>query len=133
MADNVIGLGIDMVKVERIEKAVERWSDGFTRRVFTEGELDYCMDQKHPAMHLAARFGVKEAVMKAFGTGWSGGVRWTDVEVVREKSGRPGVVLGGKLAELAEKMRVTGTLVSFSHDGGYAVAQAVITGRGDGE
>jgi holo-[acyl-carrier protein] synthase len=129
MADSVLGLGVDMVKVERIQRAVERWSDGFTRRVFTEGELSYCMGQKHPAMHLAARFGVKEAVMKAFGTGWTGGVRWTDVEVVREPSGRPGVVLGGRLKELARDMGVTKTLVSFSHDGGYAVAQAVITGE----
>jgi len=130
MAESVLGLGVDIVKVERIQRAVERWSDGFTRRVFTEGELSYCMVQKHPAMHLAARFGVKEAVMKAFGTGWSGGVRWTDVEVVRDHSGKPGVVLGGRLKELALDMGVTRTLVSFSHDGGYAVAQAVITGEG---
>jgi len=130
MPESVLGLGIDMVRVERIERAVKRWSEGFTRRVFTEGELSYCMGQKHPAMHLAARFGVKEAVMKAFGTGWSGGVSWKDVEVVREASGRPGVVLAGRLKELAGEMGVTRTLISFSHDGGYAVAQAVITGEG---
>lgn len=129
---HIIGIGIDMVKVDRIERALERWREGFANRVFTEGELSYCMSKKRPAMHLAARFGVKEAVMKAFGTGWSGGVRWTDVEVVREESGRPGVALGGRLKELAFSMGVTGTHISFSHDGGYAVAQAVLTGEAKG-
>jgi len=124
----ILGIGIDLVKVERIERAVGRWSGGFTARVFTEGELDYCLRQKSPAVHLAARFGVKEAVMKAFGTGWSGGVRWTDVEVVRGESGRPGVVLSGRLMEMAADMGVKETLVSFTHDGGYAVAQAILTG-----
>src|SRR5512147_293109 len=97
----ILGVGIDLIAVERIEKAVNRWSDGFTRRVFTERELDYCLRQKRPAVHLAARFGVKEAVMKAFGTGWSGGVRWKDVEVVRDTSGKPAVVLDGRLKEMA--------------------------------
>lgn len=130
---DIIGIGIDVVHVERIERALERWRDGFAKRVFTEGELAYCMSKKRPGMHLAARFGVKEAVMKAFGTGWSGGVKWTDVEVVREDSGRPGVVLGGRLKELAAEMGVTKALISFSHDGGYAVAQAVITGEASGK
>jgi len=126
----IIGIGIDLVEVDRIEKAVSKWADGFTRRVFTQGELDYCLRQKRPAMHLAARFGVKEAVMKAFGTGWSGGVRWTDVEVVRDESGKPSVVLDGRLKELAGSMGVSETLISFSHDKGLAVAQAIITGEG---
>jgi holo-[acyl-carrier protein] synthase len=124
----ILGIGIDLISVERIEKAVSKWSDGFTRRVFTDGELDYCLRQKRPAMHLAARFGVKEAVMKAFGTGWSGGVRWTDVEVVRDTSGKPSVVLDGRLKEMAGRMGVRETLISFSHDRGYAVAQAILTG-----
>lgn len=124
----ILGIGIDIVDVGRLERAVERWKDGFTRRVFTPGELDYCLGQKRPAQHLAARFGVKEAVMKAFGTGWSGGVSWHDVEVVREASGRPSVLLAGRLREMAEGMGVKETLVSFSHDGAHAVAQAILTG-----
>jgi len=125
----ILGIGVDMVRVERIEKALDRWKDGFTTRVFTVSELSYCMGQKRPATHLAARFGVKEAVMKAFGTGWSGGVKWTDVEVVRGDNGRPSVILSGKLKELADSMGVVETMISFTHDGGYAVAQAVLVGR----
>jgi len=125
----ILGIGIDLIKVERIERAVKRWSDGFTKRVFTEGELSYCMGQKHPAPCLAARFGAKEAVMKAFGTGLSGGVSWKDVEVIRDSSGRPGVLLAGRLRELADEMGVTRTLVSLSHEKGYAVAQAILTGE----
>jgi len=125
----ILGIGIDLVKVDRIEQALSRWAEGFTMRVFTEGELRYCMGQKRPAQHLAARFGVKEAVMKAFGTGWSGGVSWKDVEVTRDASGRPAVQLDGKLKELAGSMGVKETLVSFTHDGSYAVAQAILTGE----
>jgi len=124
----ILGIGIDLVKVDRIERAVERWSEGFTYRVFTEGELVYSLRQKRPAVHLAARFAVKEAVMKAFGTGWSGGVKWTDVEVVRGESGRPGVVLSGRLGDMGADMGVKEILVSFTHDGDYAVAQAILTG-----
>ncbi len=125
----VKGIGIDLVKVERIEKAVGRWAGSFTGRVFTEREVSYSMKQKRPAEALAARFGAKEAVMKAFGTGLSGGVSWKDVEIVRGEGGRPDVLLGGRLKELASGMGVTSVLVSFSHDGGYAVAQAVLTGE----
>ena len=125
----IIGIGIDLVKVERVERAVARWSDGFTKRIFTEGELEYCLRQKRPGLHLAARIGVKEAVMKAFGTGLSGGVRWKDIEVVRDEKGKPGVWLSGRLGDMATEMGVSETLVSFSHDTGYAVAQAVLMGE----
>ncbi|HLB25580.1 MAG TPA: holo-ACP synthase [Nitrospirota bacterium] len=125
----IIGIGIDLVKVDRIERAVEKWSDAFTARVFTQAELEYCTKQKRPAEHLAARFGVKEAVMKAFGTGHGGGVRWTDVEVTRDEHGKPAVHLHGKLLELAGRMGVSRTLVSVSHDSGFSVAQAILTGE----
>jgi holo-[acyl-carrier protein] synthase len=101
----------------------------FTKRVFTESELEYCMRKKDPATHLAARFGVKEAVMKAFGTGHSGGVKWTDVELVRQPGGRPSVRLSGRLGALARERGLTDTLVSVSHEDGFAVAQAVLTGE----
>ncbi len=124
----IIGTGIDIVRVERIEKAIEKWGGAFERRVFTEAELEYCMKQKRPAEHLAARFGAKEAVMKAFGTGLSGGVSWKDAQVVRGSGGRPEVVLSGRLKELAGEMGVSAAHVSFSHDGGFAMAQVILTG-----
>lgn len=124
----IIGIGIDIVRVDRIEKAVKRWSGSFTSRVFTDGELEYCKRQKRPALHLAARFGAKEAVMKAFGTGHSGGVKWTDIEVLNDESGRPIVTLSGVLKELAEGMGVAEAMISMSHDSAYAVSQAILTG-----
>ena len=124
----ILGVGIDLVKVERIERAVSRWGVLFTRRVFTESELEYCMKQKSPGTHLAARFGVKEAVMKAFGTGHSRGVKWTDVELVRLPGGRPSVRLSGRLGDLAREMGLKDAHVSVSHESGFAVAQAVLTG-----
>ena len=125
----IIGTGIDLVQIERIEQAMEKWGGAFERRVFTEAELEYCMKQKRPAEHLAARFGAKEAVMKAFGTGLSGGVSWKDAQVVRGSGGRPEVVLSGRLKELAGEMGVSAAHVSFSHDGGFAVAQVILTGE----
>lgn len=125
----IIGTGIDIVRVERIQQAIEKWCGAFEQRVFTEAELEYCMKQKRPAEHLAARFGAKEAVMKAFGTGLSGGVSWKDAQVVRGSSGRPEVVLSGRLKELAGEMGVSAAHVSFSHDGGFAVAQVILTGE----
>ena len=124
----VLGIGIDLVKVDRIEKAMSRWSGAFTGRVFTDAEISYCMKQKRPAEAFAARFSAKEAVTKAFGTGLSGGVSWKDVETVRSDSGKPDIVLDGRLKTLASEMGVSRVLISFSHDSGFAVAQAVLTG-----
>ena len=124
----IIGIGIDLVEVGRIEKAMARWDGAFERRVFTEQELVYCMDKKRPAEHLAARFAAKEAVMKAFGTGLSGGVTWKDAQVVRDEKGKPGFVLTGRLNELAMKMGVGEAMLSLSHDKSYAVAQVVLVG-----
>jgi holo-[acyl-carrier protein] synthase len=126
----VIGIGIDMVEVCRIEKAIGRHNGAFERRVFTDSELEYCNSKRRPGMHLAARFGVKEAVMKAFGTGWTGGVSWKDVEVLRGEKGRPEVALTGRLGEIADEMGGIETLISFSHDGGFAIAQALIKKKG---
>ena len=124
----ILGIGIDLVKVDRIEKAMSRWAGAFTGRVFTEHEVLYCLKQKRPAEVFAARFAAKEAVMKAFGTGLSGGVSWKDVEVVRSDSGKPDIVLDGRLKTLASEMGVSKVFISFSHDSGFAVAQAVLTG-----
>ncbi len=98
----IIGTGIDIVAIHRIKTADERWGRKFLERVFTEDELRYCFDHKFPHPHLAGRFASKEAAMKAFGTGLSRGIKWKDVEVVRNYDGKPEVVLHGKLRELAD-------------------------------
>ena len=81
----IVGIGIDLVKIERIDKASR--GPGFLERVFTEREREYCSRQKYPAQHFAGRFAAKEAVLKAIGTGWSAGIRWTDMEVLHGEGG----------------------------------------------
>lgn len=117
------GLGVDLIEVGRIRKACDRWGERFLRRVFTAGERAYCMRKAHPEQSLAARFAAKEAVLKAIGTGLSGGIRWTDVEVVNERGGKPGVRLGERITRIIGARKV---LLTISHTKELAIAQAVV-------
>lgn len=123
----IVGIGVDLVKIERINKAGKNHS-GFLDRVFTEQEQEYCSKQKFPAQHYAARFASKEAVLKAIGTGWSAGVKWTDMEVLHGEGGGPIVNIFGRVKDLMDLRGVKQVLLSYSHDGDYAVAQAVLVG-----
>lgn len=126
---HVIGHGIDLVEVARIAGMVERHGERFLDRVFTPGERAYSeRSVKRRDEHLAARFAAKEAVLKAIGTGWRSGIAWTDVEVVREPSGAPGVRLAGVAAEVADRLGVAGWLLSLTHAGGFASASAIALG-----
>src|SRR3989441_5031982 len=80
---NIIGLGLDATDIGRISDTIERYGERFLKRIFTEGEIAYCLRRRVPAIHFAGRFAAKEATMKALGTGHSQGVLWRDVEVVR--------------------------------------------------
>ena len=123
----IIGTGIDIVRVDRIADAITRWGGAFEDRVFTAGEKTYCRRQKRSTESFAARFAVKEAVLKAFGTGHSQGIKWVDVEVTRDGLGKPAVLYHGKVQEMAQRLGVKETFVSISHDGDYTVAQAVLS------
>lgn len=124
----ILGIGIDLVEVTRIESALKR-GERFTRRLFTPHEIAYCLRHKEPARHFAARFAAKEAGMKALGTGWSNGVGWKDFEVRIDPAGRPLLLLTGRAAEIAVSMGATHTVVSLAHDGGFATAVAAIEGE----
>lgn len=122
----MFSIGVDIVEVHRIEAAAARWSERFLRRVFTPQELAYCAGR---AQSLAGRFAAKEAVSKALGTGWAaqqphaaGWVDWTEIEVVRQESGEPGVLLHGKAAARAGALGLVGWRLSISHTESYAVA-----------
>jgi holo-[acyl-carrier protein] synthase len=117
------GLGIDIIEVARIERALKKWGERFLQRVFTQKERDYCKRKAHPEQSLAARFAAKEAVLKAIGTGLSGGVSWTDVEVVNAESGKPEVRLGQALLEKIGHKKI---LLSISHTKEWAIAQAAL-------
>jgi holo-[acyl-carrier protein] synthase len=120
------GLGIDLVPVARIEDVVERRGERFLKRILTPGELEYCSRFPKPARHWAARFAVKEAAMKALGTGWSVGVSWKSIEVVNLESGQPTLVLTGQAREHAQALGATATHVTIAHDGAYAVACVIL-------
>jgi holo-[acyl-carrier protein] synthase len=124
----ILGLGIDLVEVARMEQAIAR-GERLVNRLFTPGEVEYCRKHKVPAVHFAARFAAKEAGMKAIGTGWSNGVGWRDFEVRLDPRGRPMLVVTGKAAEIAQAMGVTHSLVSLAHDAGVATAVVVLEGE----
>lgn len=125
---DIIGIGIDASDIPRIAHTLERYGDRFLRRVFTEGEIAYCMRRRRPAQHLAGRFSAKEATMKALGTGHTQGVLWKDVEVVRG-GGPPRLVLHGGALRRADAMGVGRSLLTITHSDALAFAQVLLFGR----
>ncbi|MFH1038263.1 MAG: holo-ACP synthase [PVC group bacterium] len=125
----ILGIGIDIIEIRRVERLLEKWGESFVRRVFLPEEIEYCRAKKHPAQHYAARIAVKEAVLKAFGEGWSEKIGWKDIVVSRSRKGQPQVELIGKGKTLKEERGVDKILISLSHADNYSVAQAIITGQ----
>src|SRR5882757_1875178 len=121
----IVGLGVDITDVDRIEAAIERRGRPFLDRLFTPSEIAYCETHRHRAERFAGRFAAKEAAMKALGTGWSRGVRWVDVEVVRQKGGRPTVKLHGEAGKISERLGVTNISLSITHTADQAFAQVI--------
>ena len=124
----LIGIGIDVVEVDRIADALERHGDAFRDRIFTEGEHLYCSAQKRPALHYAARFAAKEAVAKAFGTGIGKDLGWLDMEVIRRPSGEPSLELSGTGKAYADANGIIEVKISLTHARDYAAANAVALG-----
>jgi len=123
---HVRGIGIDLVPISRMRGVMERWQERFLTRVFTDDEIAYCRSRKDPAPHFAARFAAKEAGLKALGTGLRLGVSWRELEVRRERGGPPVLVLSGRTRELARARGAERMLLALSHDGDYAIAQAML-------
>ena len=118
---------MDATDLPRVSALLQRYGDRFLRRVFTEGEIVYCTRQRDPVPSLAGRFAVKEAAMKALGTGRSRGVLWKDVEVVRA-GGPPQLRLHGGAARRAESLQVRRSLVTITHAETIALAQVLLLG-----
>lgn len=114
-------VGVDIIEIARIEKAVSRWGRRFLGRIYTEAELAYCRGR---APELAARFAAKEAVMKALGTG-NRGVAWREIEILPVRGGRPIVILYGRAQERANKLGLDGLSISLSHSKGLALASVI--------
>ena|SRR5258706_7530899 len=128
---NVKGLGIDLALIPRLREVVHRWDERFLRRVFTDGEIAYCQRRRDPIPHFAARFAAKEATLKALGTGLRMGIKWREIEVRREPGQAPTVVLTGQCRAIALAKGGSRVLLSLTHDGDYALAQAMLLGGSD--
>ena len=122
----IVGTGVDIAEVDRIEAAVTRFGDRFLRRVFTPSEVSYCLGKPNAAERLAARFAAKEAGMKAIGTGLRNGITWQDVEVVRLPGQRPILQFHDKAAEFAARLGCKRTHLSLSHTKEQAIAHVIL-------
>lgn len=122
------GIGVDIVKVDRIEQAVERWGYRFLKRIFTAAEIERCQQRARPAQCLALRFAAKEAFAKALGLGMRKGLRWRDIEVVHDHLGKPGLLLHNQAQRLLEAMEASRTWLSLSDERESALAVVVLEG-----
>jgi holo-[acyl-carrier protein] synthase len=125
--DNVIiGIGVDLCEVDRVEAAIARHGERFLNRIYTEAERAYCESKVNHTERFAGRFAAKEAAMKAIGTGWRRGVAWRDFEVRRAASGQPVIFFGGIARKIADELGVKRALVSITHIKSMAMAQVVL-------
>lgn len=122
----IVGSGIDLTEIGRVQKAVDRFGERFLNRVFTAAEQAYCLRKRNAAESLAARFAAKEAGAKALGTGISRGVNWLEIEVIREPGGRPTLRFHGRAAQIAERLGVAHAALSLTHTGSLAMASVVL-------
>lgn len=122
----VSGIGIDMVRNSRIENLVERWGEKFLRKVFTDDELAQNGDCRNRNISYAANYAVKEAFVKALGTGFRRGIKFHNIAVMRNELGKPFIDLRGSTKELAEQRGLTRIHTTISHDGEYSVAVVIL-------
>jgi holo-[acyl-carrier protein] synthase len=123
---SINGLGVDLVRISRFHKFLDDPGLAMLRRLFTAGEIEYCLAKSDPAPHFAARFAAKEALLKAYGLGLRQGLSWQDMDVVRDPLGKPFFKLSGRAAELLAERRLATPLLSYSHDGDYATATVIL-------
>jgi holo-[acyl-carrier protein] synthase len=121
----ICGLGIDLIEIKRLRDVGERFGERFLTRVYTQREIGYCNSHRDPYAHFAARFCAKEAILKAFGVGWTR-IPWLDIEIVNDAYGDPRVNLYGKAEKVFVSMKAQRILLSISHSGSMAIAQAII-------
>ena len=121
-------MGIDVAEVKRLQSVIESQQSRFLRRVFTLDEVAYCEQFKNKFERYGGRFAAKEAAMKALGTGWSRGVRWVDVEVIRQPGGRPTISLKGEARKIADALGVKNIALSITHTADQAIAHVIFEG-----
>src|ERR1700692_1475771 len=128
----LVGTGIDLTEVPRIQQAIARFGNRFLDRICPPREKAYCLRKRNAAESFAARFAAKEAAAKALGTGISYGVTWLEIEVTREPSGRPGLQFHGRAAQIAARLGVTYAALSLTHTSVMAMASVALEGALEG-
>ena len=120
------GIGVDIVKISRIKKAMDRWGNRFLEKIFTKNEIEFCNSRPKPVNTFALRFAAKEAFSKAIGLGMRQGLRWRDIEVFHHPTGKPGLRLHGKCLEIYKKHGLSNIHLSLSDEGDYGLAVVVL-------
>ncbi len=127
----IVGCGIDLVKIERIEKIIKKWGDNFTSRVFTLLEREYCEKKKgNKYQSYAGRFAAKEALLKSLGLGLKG-INWKEIEIENNELGQSIIETSGKLKKIASEKGVSKYFITISHTKDYAIAQVILEGLFD--
>jgi holo-[acyl-carrier protein] synthase len=124
----LVGTGIDLIEIARIQKSMDRYGDRFLDRIFTPAEKAYCQRKRNAAESFAARFAAKEAAAKALGTGISFGVTWLEIEVIREPTGRPTLSFHGRALRIANRLSVARASLSLTHTEDLAMASVALEG-----
>ena len=118
----ILGIGNDIIEIDRIEKSIQRYGQKFLDRIFTKEEQNYCLKYQHSSRNFAGRFAAKEAVVKALGTGIREGISWLDIEIINDKFGKPCVTFSNKLKDSFPDTKV---ILTISHAKEYATAVAI--------
>ena len=122
----ILGTGVDIVEVFRMRDAINKWGDNFLTKIFTPKEIRYSNSRRFSFQHFAARFAAKEAVVKAFGEPRKNPIRWTEIEVLNDREGKPIIEFHDDALKLKKKKKVDNVVVSMSHSKNYAIANAIL-------
>ena len=120
----VIGIGIDIIEIDRVKKSVDEFGDQFLKKIYTPHEIKYCLSKSNKYQHLAARFAAKEAIYKALSTGWVKDLSWQDMEIINAPNGLPTVKLKGNLKDFLSAGQ--NLKISMSHSRDYVACVAII-------
>ena len=129
MSENILGVGIDIVEIERFRNIIERSGYRFLNRCFSPIEINYCNSKANKYQHYAGKFSSKEAVCKALEISWKDGLNWKDIQIINGKNGIPKVNLSGKAEQKSNVLGVKKIFISISHCKKYATAIALLTGE----
>lgn len=123
----IIGIGVDIIEIDRIKESIEKFGDHFLNKIFTQKEIKYCLSKHNKYQHFAARFAAKESIAKALATGWNKEFSWQNIEISNQPNGSPVVTLLGSLKNFLTPDKEL--KISMSHSKNYVVGMAVIYKR----